>query len=303
MSSINEIQNVSTKANAVKKVLLPDKYVKLMAFGYWLSGQLPDHSNKIVENLLLFETVETQKEYYDLFDNNYKSIKSDMMEVIKKKNSTEDTKNPVDDKNVGKNKKKDTAALSNDTTESGSEQGEKVVKPTKPTKPTKSTKVAKGTKEENVEKVEEGESAAKEVTDVGNAEKVVIMEKVSKNEKAAKAEKVGKVEKMEKLENAEKVGKVGKPEKIAKVVKEKQPKGAKDSKPDNIIKTDVNKLVPIVNELALIPPTELTHESETITCEITIDNVLYLIDECQTLYDAISHEEIGTYCENVITFL
>ena len=43
------------------------------------------------------------------------------MEVIKKKNSTEDTKNPVDDKNVGKNKKKDTAALSNDTTESGSE--------------------------------------------------------------------------------------------------------------------------------------------------------------------------------------
>ena len=28
-----------------------------------------------------------------------------------------------------------------------------------------------------------------------------------------------------------------------------------------------------MNELALIPPTELTHESETITCEITIDNI------------------------------
>ena len=91
MSSETEMQILSNSNEEIaKKNVLPDKYLKQMVFGYWLNAQCIEKNTSVLETLRLYDTIHDQKEFYDIFDKDFKSIKSAMMDEIKSKIKKED---------------------------------------------------------------------------------------------------------------------------------------------------------------------------------------------------------------------
>ena len=101
MSCLSEVKVLSnSKKEVVKKSLLPDKYLKQMVFAYWLNQKIIEKGTSLLETILFFETVDIQKVFYDTFDDNYKSIRSAMMEEIKIKNKSTTKSHDISDKNT-----------------------------------------------------------------------------------------------------------------------------------------------------------------------------------------------------------
>ena len=161
MSSVSEVNVLSTSnKDVVKKSLLSDKYLKQMVFAYWLNQKSIENGTSLLETIHFFETVEIQRVFYDTFDDNYKSIKTTMMEEIKTKNKTTETK-----VEAGKEAEPKTEAEA----EAGPEKG---AKPTKPKKEAKEVKEAKPKKEAKEAKEVKPKKEAKEVKPKKEAKEV-----------------------------------------------------------------------------------------------------------------------------------
>ena len=228
MSSESEMQTPSNDNIVVaKKMVLPDKYIKQMVFGYWIHSQCMEKGMPLLETLRLHDTVEVQKEFYDIFDTNFKDIKNAMTNEIKSTMKTKEVPlkpkkkesvikpveggdlQPIESKKE-KVKKGETGDLMED-----------IKKDEKSNKPEKVTKGGKSDKSEKTKKVEN--------------EKVEKVEKVEKAEKAKKDEKSDKPEKVKKVDKE----KVEKPEKV-----KKEEKVGKEKKDDKIGQSKVQKKTP-----------------------------------------------------------
>ena len=263
MSATNETQAFSkSNLDAVVKNALSDKYVKQMVFGYWIHTKSIGNKLNVLEIIQLYENVETQKNFYDEFNDNYKTIKTEMMNEIKSKNP---------DGTIKVVKSRPSKSKKNSVAEAGTD--DKIV-----------NKVEKMPKGGKVEKKEKPEKGAKEKSE--KAEKV-------EKEKPEKAEKVEK-EKPEKVEKVEKE----KPEKVEKVEKEKPEKAEKAEKaekPDTLVdKTKSPKSSKGKKSTKNV--VEKMTEEEISMQEISINGTAYIMDKSNTLYDVGGeHEEIGNY--------
>ena len=161
MSSVSEVNVLSTSnKDVVKKSLLSDKYLKQMVFAYWLNQKSIENGTSLLETIHFFETVEIQRVFYDTFDDNYKSIKTTMMEEIKTKNKTTETK-----VEAGKEAEPKTEAEA----EAGPEKG---AKPTKPKKEAKEVKEAKPKKEAKEAKEVKPKKESEGANTIQSSEKV-----------------------------------------------------------------------------------------------------------------------------------
>ena len=191
MSATNETQAFSkSNLDAVVKNALSDKYVKQMVFGYWIHTKSIGNKLNVLEIIQLYENVETQKNFYDEFNDNYKTIKTEMMNEIKSKNP---------DGTIKVVKSRPSKSKKNSVAEAGTD--DKIV-----------NKVEKMPKGGKVEKKEKPEKGAKEKSE--KAEKV-------EKEKPEKAEKAEKAEKPDTLVDKTKSPKSSKGKKSTKNVVEK----------------------------------------------------------------------------------
>ena len=212
MSATNETQAFSkSNLDAVVKNALSDKYVKQMVFGYWIHTKSIGNKLNVLEIIQLYENVETQKNFYDEFNDNYKTIKTEMMNEIKSKNP---------DGTIKVVKSRPSKSKKNSVAEAGTD--DKIV-----------NKVEKMPKGGKVEKKEKPEKGAKEKSE--KAEKV-------EKEKPEKAEKVGK-EKPEKVEK-DNTEKAEKPDTL--VDKTKSPKSSKGKKSTkNVVEKMTEEEIPM----------------------------------------------------------
>ena len=276
MSATNETQAFSkSNLDAVVKNALSDKYVKQMVFGYWIHTKSIGNKLNVLEIIQLYENVETQKNFYDEFNDNYKTIKTEMMNEIKSKNP---------DGTIKVVKSRPSKSKKNSVAEAGTD--DKIVN--------KVEKMPKGGKVEKKEKPEKGAKEKSEKAEKVEKEKSEKAEKVEKE----KPEKVEKVEK-EKPEKVEKVEKE-KPEKVEKVEKEKVEKEKaekveKAEKADTLVdKTKSPKSSKGKKSTKNV--VEKMTEEEISMQEISINGTAYIMDKSNTLYDVGGeHEEIGNY--------
>ena len=150
---------------------------------------------------------------------------------------------------------------------------EEANKPAKPVKPTKKVKVNKPEEEAVVkEDVMAAKEAAKAAKELAKAEEKAAKELAKAGEKAAK-ESAKEAEKLAKAEAKA----AAKPAKVAK-------------------KTNADAVLPIPVLARNSPPAHDEEEEEELECEVfKLNDVEYLIDSANTLYDRNTQAIIGTY--------
>ena len=182
---------------------------------------------------------------------------------------------------------------------------EDLAKPAKPTKPTKKVKVNKPEEEAVVkEDVKAAKEAAKAAKELAKAEEKAAKEAEKAAKEAEKAAKEAEKAAKEAEKAAKELAKAGEKaakesakeaEKLAKAEAKAAAKPAKVAKEPKK-KDNADAVLPIPVLARNSPPAHDEEEEEELECEVfKLNDVEYLIDSANTLYDRNTQAIIGTY--------